>query len=254
MIGSAELGFLASFNLPTVEVFVRPRVAILTGGNELKPLGGELGDDDLIGSSLYYLEEELKQCGCEPRQFGIAKDDLEDYMTRFAAALEWADLIVTTAGVSVGAHDLVGEVIERFSGHVHFWRVAVRPGKPMLVASYGSCHHFGFPGNPVSTCCNVEIFLKPFLRQAFGMAQPIAEVLPLRLAEPCPRDHARLFFVYSSIERAEDGAQVVRPLPNQNSGNFSLCANANALIVSQPAPDPIPSGAAVPVIPITRGL
>jgi len=250
---AADVAFAASFNVAELGVLARPRVGILTSGDEIRLLGEALGPDDIVGSSIYYLEEELRRCGCEPRFFGVARDDADDFAARFGEMLAWADVLITTAGVSVGAHDVVGEVIQRFGGRVHFWKVAVRPGKPMLVASYGTKHHFGFPGNPVSTCCNTEIFLKPFLRRAFGSASPVATPWMLPLAVDCPRDVARLFFVQARFE-ASSGARVIRPLPNQNSGNLSLCAASDALIIVEPGIGTIPAGTVVPVLPISQGL
>ncbi|MBI1292587.1 molybdopterin molybdenumtransferase MoeA [bacterium] len=253
-LDSAAIALLSSFNITHVTVYRRPRVGILTSGDEIKTLGESLGPDDIVGSSLYYLENELRQCGCEPRLFGVARDDAEDYARRFGEMLEWSDLLITTAGVSVGTHDVVGDVIGRFGGQVHFWKVAVRPGKPMLVASYGAKHHFGFPGNPVSTCCNTEIFLKPFLRKAFGHSTPITATRRMALGAECPRDAARLFFVYAKQEVDPEGRMTVVPLPNQNSGNLSLCASADALIISEPGSPPIPVGQEVPVHLIKEGL
>lgn len=254
IIASAQLAFLSSFNLSTVRVFRRPRVAILTSGEEIRLLGEKLKDDQIIGSSLYYLEEELARCHCEPRLFGVALDDAAAFRELFEEALAWCDFIVTTAGVSVGAHDVVGEVVESLNGHVHFWKVAVRPGKPMLLASYAGKHHFGFPGNPVSTCCNTEIFLKPFLRRAFGM-DPVEHMEPIimRLAADCPVDKQRLFFVYATTE-LRAGALYARPLPNQNSGNLANPARADALIMLKPADAPLKEGSEVQVIRIRDGL
>lgn len=252
-ITPAVLAFLSSFNIEEVTVYKRPRVAVLTSGDEVKELGTPLRESDIVASSLYFLEEELRHCGCEPRLFGIAPDDADQFRARFEEALAWGDLLVTTAGVSVGGHDVVHDVIAAQGGTVHFWRVAVRPGKPMLVATYGGKHHFGFPGNPVSTCCNTELFLKPFLRRAFGItpAEPPTERLPLATA--CPRDKGRLFFVYCTDE-IQDGQRHLRPLPRQNSGNLYLVAQATYLAVVDPGPDEIPAGEKVEAMALRREL
>lgn len=253
LITPEVLSFLAFYNLPSVTVFRRPRVGILTSGDEIVLHGAPLAAGQIVGSSVYYLEKALERCHCEARLFGVAPDDEALYRQRFAEALEWSEILVTTAGVSVGEHDVVGRVIESLGGEVLFWRVAVRPGKPMIVARFGGKIHFGFPGNPVSTCCNTEIFLKPFLRRAFRMEPAVRPRERMRLAAPCPRDRQRLFFVHG-ISAIENGDRVVRPLLNQNSGNILNPALANCLIVVEPGPDGINEGIGVEVIALRTGL
>src|SRR5690606_9825273 len=132
-IESTVLAFLSMFNLPELPVYGRPRVAILGSGNEVKPLGAVLGGTDVVGSNLYYLTNEFAAFGCETRLVGIAGDDVESFRALLEQALEWADMVVSTAGVSVGDHDVVGRALESIGARVLFWRVAVRPGKPMMV-------------------------------------------------------------------------------------------------------------------------
>jgi len=253
VLSPAKLAFLTMFGLQELQVFDPPKVAVLTSGDELRLLGQPLGADQIVASSLYYLQEELRRCGCAPRLLGIAPDDADTFTARLAEAVAWADIVVTTAGVSVGTHDVVGEAVRRLGGQVHFWKVAVRPGKPMLVASFGRVLHFGFPGNPVSTCCNTEIFLKPLLRQAFGIHPPILPTLRLPLAAPCPVDAQRLFFVYARLVLRE-GRLLADPLPNQNSGNLLLAAQGDALIVMPPGAGQRPAGEEVEVLRLGEGL
>lgn len=247
------LAFLASYNLPSVSVFRRPRVAILTSGEEIVPYGTALTPAHIVGSSLYYLERELQACGCDAWIEGIARDEVGACAEMLGRAIEKADFIVSTAGVSVGEHDVLGPAIERLGGRVHFWKVKVRPGKPMLVATYGKVIHFGLPGNPVSTCCNTEIFIKPFLRNAFRMKEILLGALRCRLLEPCPRDRGRLFFVYGSVSIQENEA-VFRPFPNQNSGNMLNPAMANGLAVVSPGEAPHAAGDFVSVLPLRPAL
>lgn len=249
-INPAATMLLASYNFNEVQVFQRPKVAILTSGDEIKPLGSSLGESEIIGSSLYYLEQELAACGCEARLFGIAADEMESFAALFAEALRWADLVVTTAGVSVGERDLLHAVVERFEGQRIFWRVAVRPGKPMLLSQFGDKPHFGFPGNPVSTCCNTEIFLKPYLRKWFGWKECFEKPELRRAAKPIPRDRNRLFFVYSKLT-SDDG---VTPLANQNSGNLHNPALADALAVIPPGEQIVQQGGIVDCLPLKSGL
>lgn len=249
----AVLAWLAMYNLTEIEVLVPPRVAILTSGDEVKPLGAPLGETDIIGANVYYLEEELKAFGCAPRLFGIAPDDTERFAAMLQKALDWGDLVVTTAGVSVGEHDVVGAAITRLGGEPLFWKVSVRPGKPMLVARFGEKPYFGLPGNPVSVCCNTELFLKPFLRRTFGIRPWETPLETMRLrGSDCPRDRARLFFVYGRAHLAA-GRWSIEPLAHQSSGNLANPARGNALIVVEPGEDPIAVGEEVAVMRLTPG-
>lgn len=249
----AALAFLSAFNIPSVDVFARPRVAVFTSGDELRAYGERLEDTSVVASSLYYLERELTACGCQPRIFGISPDDRDRWRDMFLAAHAWGDIVLTTAGVSVGEHDVVQSVVKEIGGDVLFWRVGVRPGKPMLCALVGGKPFFGLPGNAVSTCCNVEIFLKPFLRQAFNIHPFRLPTHSAMLANECPRDRERLFFVYA-IESVEENRWMARPLPNQSSSNLGNPARANSLIVLEPGETSAPRGELVPVIPVRVGL
>lgn len=229
----AVLSFLSSWNLPTVDVYTRPRVGILTSGEEIKPHGTPLEEGQIVGSSLYYLERELADFGCETRVFGIAPDNAERFTEMMRELLEWADMAVTTAGVSVGDHDVVGGSLKALGAETHFWRVAVRPGKPMLLATVKGKPWFGLPGNPVSTCCNTEIFIKPFLRQALSIKPAVMPYKMRRMATACHRDKHRLFFVYGRCD-VVDGEEVVRTHENQSSGNLLNPARSNCLVVLDP--------------------
>ena len=238
---------LAFYNLVEVDVVVKPRVGILTSGDELRALGADLGPTQIVASSVYLLNQALEEFGAEARLFGIAPDHEDGFARLFREALAWSDVVVTTAGVSVGEHDVVGRVVEREGGSVNFWRVAVRPGKPMLVATFGEKTHFGFPGNPVSTACNLEVFLKPHLRRWFGVEPAVPPLEKVRLGAPCPRDRQRLFFVYAEI-RVEAGERVLHPIPNQNSGNQLLPAKGHALAVVEAGAKDLAAGELVEVV------
>lgn len=240
-ITPAVLALLSSWNIPALPVYTRPRVGILTSGDEVRPHGSDLAEGQIIGSSLYYLERELANLGCETRNFGISRDDPEDFTRLMRELLEWADLAVTTAGVSVGDHDVVGATLKALGAETHFWRVAVRPGKPMLLATVGGKPWFGLPGNPVSTCCNTEIFIKPFLRQALRLSPIVAPYVMRPMGTTFHRDKHRLFFVYSRFE-VVDGVEVVTPFENQSSGNILNPARANCLVVLDPGMTPKEKG------------
>ncbi len=252
-VSPAVLSFLASYNIEDIPVFVRPKVAILSSGDEIRPFGSELTGSQIVGSSSYYLERELAACGCETRDFGISPDNVDAYTAMFEEALSWGDIVVTTAGVSMGEHDVVGNVTEKLGGELLFWKAAIRPGKPIMVTRFGDKIHFGLPGNPVSTCCNTEVFLKPFLRRAFNCEPYLVPRMNVKLADACPRDKSRLFFVYS-LAYLEDGETFLRPLSKQSSGNLYNPAQANALAVIEPGDKDAPKKSMIEMIPIRCGL
>lgn len=252
VLSPARAAFLASFNLPEVRVFARPTVAIFTSGDELRAVEEPLGEDEICASSLLYLEEELARCNTTPRVLGIARDSAESVRNMLAAAFACADIVVSTAGVSVGEHDHIGDALRSLGAEILFWRVAVRPGKPMLVAQFGDKVFFGLPGNPVSTCANTELFVKPFLRRAFGM-QPIPEQELVRLAAPCPRDRSRLFFVYA-VDELRDGARTSTPLDRQSSANLRNPAMADRMLVIGPGETPVNAGETVPSLVVRTGF
>ncbi|MDK2971687.1 MAG: molybdopterin molybdotransferase [Candidatus Sumerlaeota bacterium] len=246
------LAFLAMYNFPTLDVFARPRVGILTSGDEIKPHGAPLRANDVVGVNIYYLEQELRAFGCEPRIFGISPDDPAAFQAMLAEALEASDMVVTTAGVSVGEHDVVGQAVRNLGGEVIFWRVSIRPGKPSLVAVFDGKPFFGLPGNPVAVCCNTEVLVKPFLREKLGIDPVNPALEEAVLLAPCPRDPSRLFFVYARPE-VRDGRLYAQPLGNQSSGNLFNPARGGLLLVAEPGADPVPAGASLPALRLRSG-
>lgn len=255
-LSPAMLAFVAASGIMEVAAYRRPRVAILTSGDELRMPGEALGPHDTVAASLLYLEHELRACGCDPRVLGIARDTEEDCARLLGEARAFADIIVTTAGVSVGDHDAMGRVLRAAGASPLFWRVAVRPGKPMLVARLGAAVVFGLPGNPVATACNTEIFVKPFLRRWLGVEPPVLPHGRARLARELAPDRERLFFVYAQSFRRDPGLAPgeVAALPRQSSANLANPAKADCLIVVPPGDTPLAAGAEVAVLPVREGL
>lgn len=243
----AALAFLAMYNLPEVEVLSRPRVAILTSGDEIHAHGEELGDSGIVGVNMYYLREELHAFGCEPRLFGIVPDNAEAFRGVLAEALDWADLVVSTAGVSVGEHDIVHEAVRALGGETVFWRVSIRPGKPLLVALFDEKPFFGLPGNPLSVFCGTELFVKPFVAWKLVGESIEPRIERMWLAEETRRDAKRLFFVIATCAYT-DHEWVVRPVSNQSSGNLSGAAKGNAFLVLEAGENRVGQGSKVNVV------
>jgi molybdopterin molybdotransferase len=166
-IGAAEVGLLATLGYTQVRVYRRPRVAILSTGNELADLGTEPAPGQIPNTNTYSLMAQVVEAGGEPVNLGVARDDLATIEARLRTGFG-ADVIVSSAGVSVGDLDLVKEALTRLGAELHLWRVSMRPGKPITFGSVGNTPIYGLPGNPVSAMVTFELFVRPALRRMAG--------------------------------------------------------------------------------------
>jgi molybdopterin molybdotransferase len=167
VLGPAEVGLLATLGHARVEVHRRPRVAILSTGNELADLGVEPGPGQIPNTNTYSLMAQAREAGAEPTNLGVVPDDLEAIEARLAWGRD-ADVLLTSAGVSVGELDLVKEALTRAGAELHLWRVSMRPGKPITFGSLDGRAVFGLPGNPVSAMVTFELFVRPALLKLGG--------------------------------------------------------------------------------------
>jgi molybdopterin molybdotransferase len=166
-VGAAEIGLLATLGRPRVEVYRRPRVAILSTGNEIADLGTEPGPGAIPNTNTYSLMAQVLEAGAEPMNLGVARDRVEAVEER----LRWgarADVVIASAGVSVGEHDVVKEAFTRVGAELLLWRVSMRPGKPITFGSWQERSVFGLPGNPVSAMVTFELFVRPALLRMAG--------------------------------------------------------------------------------------
>jgi len=167
-IGAAEVGLLATLGYSQVRVFRRPRVAILSTGNELADLGTAPGPGQIPNTNTYSLMAQVIEAGAEPINLGVAPDQLDAITERVRWGLDAADVLVSSAGVSVGELDLVRDALERCGAELHLWKVSMRPGKPITFGTRGGRPVFGLPGNPVSAMVTFELFVRPALRRMAG--------------------------------------------------------------------------------------
>jgi molybdopterin molybdotransferase len=167
-LGPAEIGLLATLGHSPVRVYRRPRVAVLSTGNELADLGTEPGPGQIPNTNTYSLAAQVLEAGGEPISLGVAPDDLGAIEARLGWGLA-ADVLVTSAGVSVGELDLVRQALTRAGAKLHLWQVAMRPGKPITFGTLGERLVFGLPGNPVSAMVTFELFVRPALRKLSGL-------------------------------------------------------------------------------------
>ena len=228
LLRPADIALLASMNVATVPVYAKPRVAIIATGDELVQPGEVPNPDQIIASNTYGLAALLEQHGAQCRMIPIARDTVPSLTQAFIMAQD-ADLIITIGGASVGDHDLVAPVAAQMGMEQAFYKVAMRPGKPLMAGRLRDAPMIGLPGNPVSAMVCGTVFVVPVLRKMLGLpAAPAARVdLPLGVDLPAngPREHYMRAMV-------RDGA--VLPEDNQDSSLLGILSRADVLMVRPP--------------------
>ncbi len=224
------VGVLATVKATKFAVYRRPRVAILSTGNELEGMGDPVDPNKIPNSNSYALMAQVQALGIEPVLLGIARDDpaeLEEYLRR---GLECHVLLVS-GGTSVGMHDYVRPTIERLGVQMKFWRAAIRPGHPIAFGTTGKTVIFGLPGNPVSSMVCFEEFVIPALRSMMGTPRLYRRTVPARLAHPINMRPGRTEFIRVQLSRDEDG-YVASSTGTQSSGVMLSMAKADGLLVA----------------------
>jgi len=224
-----DIGVLVSLGWARVPVFRQPRVAILSTGDELADVDQPLAPGQIHNSNSYMLVGLVQQCGGVPIRLPVARDTVDEVRRLLREALAHApDFIVTSAGVSVGAHDVVRTVVDEL-GHVDIWRVNLKPGKPLAFGDVGGVPFFGLPGNPVSAMVTFDIFVRPALRKAAG-ADPYAVPLATAVLDEDVRlDGRRTYLRVTLGER--DGALIARTTGTQSSGALMSLVLADGLLI-----------------------
>lgn len=250
-LGALQLAVAAAANAGVVDVARRPSVALLATGDELVLPGSVLGPDQIVASNSVGLSAMLAPFAGAVTDFGIARDVRAELdATLDAIFASEPDVVVTTGGASVGEHDLVQAALLDHGVTLDFWRINMRPGKPLMFGARGKTLVFGLPGNPVSAMVTAELFIKPALRRWLGLAD--AEALRLPLLGPTPANTARRHFMRARIV-VRNGVTGLLPISETDSGHTSSLAAADALIV-QPEFDPgQQAGTVVSALPIGLG-
>jgi molybdopterin molybdotransferase len=244
----ADLALLAAMNIGRVPVRRRPDVAILATGDELVMPGETPSADQIISSNGFALAALLEAQGATARLLPIARDTADSLGAALSLARD-ADLIVTLGGASVGEHDLVREVSAAQGMQLDFWKVAIRPGKPLIAGRLGNVPLVGLPGNPVSAFVCGHLFLRPAVDAMLGLpAGPLAR-LEGRLTRPLPANSNREHYLRGRAS-LEGGTWLLEPFDRQDSAQLSLLARSNALIVAPPGQPALPAGESAAFIPI----
>ena len=249
----AEIGVLATAGRGEVRVHRQPRVAILSTGDELVDLEDfdeVLAGRRIVNSNSHALAAAVRATGCEPIVLGIAGDDAESLRDRLGAAAG-ADALVTTAGASVGDHDLVKDVLEEMGFELDFWRVRMRPGSPFSFGRLGGMPVFGLAGNPVSAVLTFEILVRPALRRMLGRRELHSPVLLARAAESIPSARGMVHFPRVRLEPHADGLPRARLAGPHGSGILTSIARADAIAVVPEGVEAVEPGEIVHVVPLT---
>jgi molybdopterin molybdotransferase len=230
LIKPAQLGILASLGKPKVKVFRRPRVAILATGDEIVDIDKKLEPGKLRSSNTYTLYSQILNCGGIPENLGIVKDNFSQLEKKIRAAVLNCDLILTSGGVSVGDYDLVKDVLARMGTEIKFWKVAMRPGKPLAFGMIQRIPVFGLPGNPVSSMVVFEIFVRPAILKMLGQKNEERKEVGAVLEENISKKKGFRYFLRAQT-RWKDGVYLTRTTGPQGSGILKSMAQANSLIV-----------------------
>jgi molybdopterin molybdotransferase len=249
-----RLTVAAGMNHAEIPVLRKPLVAILATGDELLAPGGMAGPSQIVASSGFGIAALVRNAGGEVLDLGIVPDDstaITEAVRRAEGA--GADVIVTLGGASVGDHDLVQATLIAAGMQLDFWRIAMRPGKPLMVGSLGRIHVLGLPGNPVSSLVCALLFLEPLLRKLASLPPVKREAIVEAAVDLAANDH-RQDYVRASFEMSPDGARRARPFGKQDSSMMKIFAQADCLIIRPPNAPAVEAGAPCPVMLLRPAL
>jgi molybdopterin molybdotransferase len=246
-LGPAACGLVASLGIADVPVLRRPRVAYFSTGDEILSLGEPPREGAVYDSNRYTVFGMLKRLGCEVIDLGVVRDDPQRLEAVFRDAAARADAIITSGGVSVGEADFTKAMMKKL-GDVAFWRIAMRPGRPMAVGRIGRSVLFGLPGNPVAVMVTFLAFVRPALLRLMGAGATQPPLLKARSVEAVRKKPGRTEYQRGLVTTAPDGTLQVRTTGNQGSGVLSSMVQANGLIVLHHAQGSVAAGDEVDVM------
>ena len=241
-LSDRDVMLAAAMNHPHLSVHRRPRVAVLGTGDELVPPGGSPKSGEIVYSNGFALASLGRAEGAEVRDLGIANDRVESITQAIKRAREWdADILVTSGGASVGEHDLVQRALTAEGLSLSFWRVALRPGRPMMHGRLGAMQVLGVPGNPVSSYVCAFLFLVPLIRRLSGRMDVEPQPERARLGCGLPANDERADYLRATLTPGPDGP-VATPLPSQDSSLMAPLAKADCLVIRDPGAPAVPTG------------
>jgi molybdopterin molybdotransferase len=255
LLGPAQLGVLASMAMDRVRVVRRARIGILASGDEIAGLNEReaiLAGRKTASSNTYTLDALIRRAGAEPVHLGIAKDTLASMTEHFARGFATCDLVVSTAGVSVGEHDYVHAALDALGVKRSFWKVRMRPGAPLGFGTVRGVPWVGLPGNPVSTMVCFELYVRPAILKMQGHTALFRRTVRAVTDEPITTGGGLMHFL-RAVVREEAGTHRVRLTGPQGSGVLTSMARANALVIVPEDRNDVPAGETLTAIPLDDG-
>ncbi len=253
LLGARDIGLAAAMNHPWLRVRRRPRVAILATGDEVVLPGDPLGPNQIVSSNGFSLSAFVEACGGQPLHLGIAGDD-QATLADMVSGARGTDLLVSSGGVSVGDHDLVGRVLGEQGMELDFWKIAMRPGKPLLFGRVGGTPVLGLPGNPVSALVCATLFLRPALAAMLGRSEPEGAHETAILGTDLAANDRRQDYLRARLSIDSAGRRCATPFPRQDSSMLATLAHADCLIVRPPLAHPAKAGDVVDIVPLSGGI
>ena len=230
-----DLMLAAAMNHPTVSVHRRPKIAVLGTGDELKPPGSDPGPGEIIYSNGFALMALARAEGCDVIDLGIVPDQIDATVAAIRKArASGADILLTSGGASVGDHDLVQKGLAAEGLKLSFWKVALRPGRPMMNGRLGAMHVLGVPGNPVSAFVCAFLFLVPLIRRLSGRSDEIPQTESALLGVDLPENDERADYMRATLAPGPEGTPVATPVPVQDSSMIAALAKADCLVIREP--------------------
>lgn len=249
----ADIGLLASVGIAEITVYRRVKVALFSTGDELVPVGHALKPGQLHDSNRYTLNALLTQFGADILDLGVIRDQPEKIEAAFTHAANEADILITSGGVSVGDADFVKSTLEKL-GKVNFWKIAMKPGRPLAFGHLGQCHFFGLPGNPVSAMVTFYQFVLPALKRMSGQTQCEPLILQATCTTKLTKRAGRLEYQRGILENDNNGTLTVRSTGAQGSHILSSMSYSNCFIILPETCEQIESGTPVDVQPFSGFL
>ncbi|HEU5319586.1 MAG TPA: gephyrin-like molybdotransferase Glp [Methylomirabilota bacterium] len=246
-----EIGLVASLGLWQLQVHRRPRVALLSTGDEVAEPGTARRPGQIYDANRFTLRGSVEQCGGEVLDLGIVPDTRADLRARLREAAASADVVLTSGGVSVGVYDLVKAVLEEI-GTIDFWQVAMQPGRPLAVGRIGAAAFFGLPGNPVASLLAFMLFVRPALHKLGGRRRLFPETFTAEATEPMRKKRGRREFK-RGVLAFRDGRWQVRTTGPQGSGILFSMVAGNCLVVLEEDRGDVAAGETVTVEPFAAG-
>lgn len=238
-----DLGLLAMLGISKISVFRRPRIVILSTGDELIPVEESLQPGKIHDSNAYTLSALISRDGGTPEYLGIVPDQEQAVRDGLETAVKHnADLILSSAGVSVGAFDFVRSILQS-DGELEFWRVNIRPGKPIAFGKFQGVPFIGLPGNPVSAFVGYEVFVRPSILRLSGVENPIRSRIKTKIGEDIRSDGRESYL--RAVVHSQNGEWIARLTGHQGSGNLLSLVQANALLIIPSGVKSLPSGTEV---------